>query len=358
MSSEDYEPILEITRGGIVESIQFGAAVIVDAHGKLIANHGNPNLVTFLRSSAKPFQALPFVERGGVENFGLTDRELAIICASHSGTDEHLQVINGLQKKIGIQESDLKCGTHPISDEPTRDAMIRNNEQPRQNRHNCSGKHTGMLAHAKMRQLPLAGYIDKEHEVQKTILEVFSEMCGMNAGDVVVGIDGCSVPTFAIPLRNAAFAVAQLCDPTGLSGKRADSCQAITAAMTANPDMVAGLGRFDTALMLAGKGMILSKAGAEGYQVIGLMPGALGGGSPALGIAFKISDGDQGGHIRPTFPGVSSDSRARPITAMAILKQLGAISGDQVEQLKGFDARPIRNWQKIEVGEFRPLIHI
>jgi L-asparaginase II len=358
MSRNDYEPILEITRGKIVESIHFGAMAVVDAEGKLVSGFGNTRLITYLRSSAKPFQALPFVERGGVEHFGLSPRELALICASHSGTDEHLRVVTEMQKKIGIQESDLQCGTHPVSDEPTLEEMIRHNEQPRPNRHNCSGKHTGMLAHARLRGLPLEGYIDAQHEVQKTILRVLAEMCEMEPDDVVVGIDGCSVPTFAVPLRNAAHALAKLCDPSALSSKRSDSCRKIAEAMTGNPDMVAGPGRFDTHLMLAGRGKILSKGGAEGYQAIGLLPGALGDGSPAMGIAFKISDGDLGGHVRPTFPGISSDSRARAIVAMSILKQLGALDAKQVEELKNFDARPIRNWRKVEVGEYRTTIHI
>lgn len=358
MTNSDYQPFLEITRGGITESIHFGAMAVVDARGKLIASHGNANLVTFLRSSAKPFQALPFVERDGVEHFGLTDRELALICSSHSGTNEHLKVLVGIQKKVGISESDLRCGSHPVSDEPTRDAMILRGEQPSPNRHNCSGKHSGMLAHARMRSLPLAGYIDPAHEIQKSILAAFADMCEMKQEDVIVGIDGCSVPTFGVPLFNAANALAKLCDPNLLDSKRADSCNKITAAMTGNADMVAGPGRFDTHLMAAGKGLILCKGGAEGYQAIGLMPGALGAGSPAMGIAFKISDGDLGGHVNPTFPGMRSDSRARAITALSILKQLGALNSEQLQELKSFDAQPIYNWQKIEVGEYHPLVKI
>lgn len=358
MSHEEYEPILEITRGRIVESIHFGAAVVVDVKGNIVADHGDPNLVTYLRSSAKPFQALPFVERGGVEKFALSPRELAMICASHSGTDEHLKVVTGMQQKIGIQETDLECGTHPVPDEPTREEMILKHEQPGPNRHNCSGKHTGMLAHAKMRDLPLHGYIDREHEVQKTILNTFAEMCEMKPQDVVVSIDGCSVPTFAVPLFNAAHALAKLCDPSELADDRATGCKKITSAMAGNPDMVAGWGRFDTHLMAVGHGKIICKGGAEGYQALGLLPGALGEGSPAMGIAFKISDGDLGGHVRPTFPGMGSDSRARAIVAMAILKQLGALDEEQVAELKSFDVRPVRNWRKIDIGEYRPLIKI
>jgi L-asparaginase II len=358
MSYPFYEPLIEVTRGKIVESIHFGAFAVVDSSGKLLAAHGDPDSYTFLRSSAKPFQALPFVERGGVEHFGLSESELALICASHSGTDEHLKVVTGLQAKIGIQEDQLLCGRHPISDEPTAEAMLLRGEQPSINRHNCSGKHSGMLAHAKLRNLGLIDYVQKNHPVQQTILKVFSEMCNLDAAKVEVGIDGCSVPTFAVPLKQAAFAIAQLCEPTRLEQNRAEACQKITQAMTRNPIMVAGPGRFDTDLMTEAKGMILSKAGAEGYQVIGLMPGALGAGSPGIGIALKISDGDLGGHVRPTFPGISTDSRARPIAVLSILKQLGAMTSSQVEKLAGYNARSICNWQNILVGEYRTVFHL
>jgi L-asparaginase II len=355
-SMNDFAPFLEVTRGRLVESIHFGALAVVDSTGKMAASCGNPETVTFLRSSAKPFQALPFVERGGVETFSLTEKELALICSSHSGTDEHLQVVRGIQAKIGIDENQLRCGTHPVSDEPTMEAMLLRGEEPSINRHNCSGKHTGMLAHAKLRGLPLENYIDLDHPVQQTILQTFAEMCGMETQQVEVGVDGCSVPTFAVPLRNAAWAMARLCDPSELPEPRAVACRKITHAMTTNARMVAGPGRFDTALMDAADGKILCKAGAEGYQIIGLMPGALGADSPAMGIAFKVSDGDLGGHVRPIFPGISTDSRVRPIIALAILKHLGALSSEQLRLLAEFDARPIYNWQQIEIGEYRSAV--
>jgi L-asparaginase II len=163
------------------------------------------------------------------------------------------------------------------------------------------------------------------------------------------------VPTFAVPLRQAALGIAKLCQPDQLTEPRAEACRKITAAMTANPDMVGGPGRFDTELMLVGGGKLLSKAGAEGYQVIGLLPGELGAGSPGIGIALKISDGDLGGHIRSTFPGMSNDSRARPIVMLSILKQLGALNAAQQEAMSSYSARPITNWKKIPVGEYRTV---
>jgi len=359
MSQAGYVPLVEVTRGPIVESIHFGALAVVDSSGRLVASAGDPHLNSYLRSSAKPFQALPFVERGGVEHFGITDRELALMCASHSGTDEHIAVLTGLQKKVGVNESNLLCGTHPISDHTMAEALHDRGEHPTPNRHNCSGKHTGMLAHAVLRNYPIDNYIDLGHPVQHTIIETFAPMCGLEVNDVIVGIDGCSVPTFAIPLYNAAFGMARLCDPVSLPEKRAESCRNIAKAMMANPDMVAGPARFDTDLMTAAKGTILSKAGAEGYQIIGVMPGVMGPDSPGLGIAVKISDGDLYSNIRPTFPpGMGNDSRARALVVLAVLQQLGVLSPELRTALTRFNERPIRNWRGLEVGELRAKVKL
>jgi L-asparaginase II len=260
-----YQPIFEVTRGRIVESVHFGALAVVDSGGHLLAWLGDPQGITFLRSSAKPFQALPFIERGGDQAFHLTSRELALICGSHDGTDEHVEVVKGIQAKVGVQESDLLCGAHPLSHLPTVAAMQARGEVPTPNRHNCSGKHTGMLAAARMRGLPIAEYINPEHPVQKSILETLGEMCSLPVEQIEVGMDGCSVPNYALPLYNSALGFARLCDPRGLQVERATSCRRITQSMMANPFMVAGQDRFDTRLMEVCSGRIVAKGGAEGY---------------------------------------------------------------------------------------------
>jgi L-asparaginase II len=342
MTTPNHRPVVEVTRGPVVESIHYGSIAVVDKQGRLVASYGDPNAVCNMRSSSKPFQALPLIEMGGDEHFDLSAREVAILCASHSGTDEHVRVVSGIQRKIGVKESDLMCGTHPLSHQPTIDAMRARGEELTPNRHNCSGKHTGMLAHARMRNLPIEDYLNPEHPVQVRIIQTFAEMCSMQPEEVLIGIDGCSAPTFAVPLRSAALAYARLCDPAGLETVRADSLHRIAAAMMANGDMVAGPDRWDTRIMELADGMIVSKGGAEGYQGIGLMPGALGPGSPALGITLKISDGDNGG-------------RAVGTTTLEVLRQLGALSGDIYEQLKShYGIRPVYNWRKIEVGEICP----
>ncbi|GAP12566.1 asparaginase [Longilinea arvoryzae] len=346
MTYPNYQPLVEVTRGPIVESIHCGAIAVVDVHGHVVASVGDPEIITYPRSTTKPVQALPFVELGGPQHFGLTERELAILCASHSGTDEHFRVVSGIQAKIGVTESDLLCGVHDPQDEATVEAMRQRHELPTSNRHNCSGKHTGMLAQAVLRGLSKKEYIDPNHPVQQLIIKTFSEMTEIPREDILIGIDGCSAPVFALPLRNMAMAFARLAGPSELSPERAAACRQITHAMMSNPDMVAGPGRFDTIAMGLLEGRMFAKGGAEGYQGIGLLPDALGPGSPALGITFKIADGDQGG-------------RARPVVAIEILRQLGLLSQAQIdEHLAALAARPNTNWRKFIVGEIRPSFEL
>ncbi len=345
MNSSQYQPIVEVRRGPVVESLHFGALAVVDAGGRLLASYGDPHTVTFLRSAAKPYQALPFLEAGGAEYYGLTDREVALLCASHSGTDDHVETVRGIQAKTGVQESDLMCGTHPPYHQPTLHRLIRAGEDPTPNRHNCSGKHTGMVASALMQHLPKADYINLSHPIQRSILGAFAQMCALEEQQVVLGIDGCSAPNFATPLYNAALAFARLADPSGLPDRRAEALQRVWRAMTTNPDMVGGPGRFDTLLMQQFGGSLLTKAGAEGYQAVALRAGALGPGSPALGIALKISDGD-------------AASRAKVTAVMETLRQLGALSEAQAVSLNEFEARPVYNWRHLEVGEIRPAFQL
>jgi L-asparaginase II len=346
MKISKYAPIFQTTRGDIVESVHYGAFAIVDAFGNLIAWYGEPNAITFLRSSAKPLQAIPFVESGGVDHFSLSSTELALICASHSGTDEHVKTLASIQQKSRLSESDLLCGVHPPFDKPTVEAMRLREEEPSPNRHNCSGKHTGMLASAVMNGWTTGDYIDQNHPVQKRILKCFADMSNLSLDDISIGIDGCSVPNFAVPLYNAALAYARLCEPSTLDTARANACQTITKAMTSNPEMVSGPDRFDTCLMQVGRGRIVSKGGAEGYQSIGIMPGALSDTSPALGIAIKISDGDQ-------------RNRVRPPVSVEILLRLGALNDSDLASLEKFKPiSPIQNWRKLVVGYSQPCFEL
>ena len=345
-----FEALFELSRGRIVESVHFGAIAIVDAQANLLYSYGDPHMVAFLRSSAKPFQALPFVERGGIETFGLTPRELALACASHEGSDEHMHVAESIQQKAGIQETNLQCGVHMPGDSAAYKALIARGERPTPNRNNCSGKHSAMLACAKMQGLPLDTYLQNDHPIQRDILAGFSEICGIPADKVELGVDGCSAPNFAVPLVNAALGFARLTDPRGLSSTRAEACKKITSAMTTHPEMISGRGEFDCRLMQTGKGKIVCKRGAEGFQAIGLLPGVIS--EHGVGIAFKVSDGDllfRTINIEPL-------NRVRPAVTLEILHQIGALDESQLKELSVFGpSLPIKNHRGIVTGESRPV---
>lgn len=349
------QPLFETTRGRIVESIHYGSIAVVDSNGTLISSYGDPQTVAFLRSSAKPFQALPFVERGGVEHFGFTQRELSISCASHNGSLLHVQTAAAMQKKIGIEEWHLQCGTHMPDDVDEFRSMIVHNRQPTANYNNCSGKHTAMLAHATMRGLPLENYLAIEHPIQQDILNTFAAMCGLPVAEVELGTDGCSAPNFAVPLYHAALGMARFCDPRELSEARAAACRKITNAMTAFPEMVSGYGEFDEQLMKVGAGKIVTKRGAEGYQIVGILPGVLAPDAPGLGIAFKVSDGD----ASRMADDLSTSNRVRPAVVIEILRQLGALSSEQLQALAKFGpVKSIRNHQGLLTGQSRPVFKL
>src|SRR5690606_30715990 len=197
----------------------------------------------------KPFQALPLVENGGMEAFGLTDEELAIISASHAGTNEHVRVLKSIHQKVGLQLSDLQCGVHwPIDKETTFQIRLLG-ETPDSYRHNCSGKHSGMLTQAKLLEQSLDDYLTPVHLVQQNIRRAVSSMCGIHRDDMIFGVDGCSAPVYAMPLSSFAWAIARLVDPVNLDEERQIACQRITSAMIAYPEMVAGPGQLDSVLM-------------------------------------------------------------------------------------------------------------
>ncbi len=340
-----YLPVVEVLRKERVESIHSGAIAIADAHGQLYAWHGDPQTVTFLRSTAKPFQALPLVESGAADRFRIGDRALALICASHSGTAEHVRAVEELQARVGVGEADLQCGVHAPLDVESARLLRAAGAQPRPNHNNCSGKHTGMLALARHLGEPLEEYLAIDHPVQQRILAALAEMCDFEARRIGVATDGCSAPTFALPLASVAAGYARLADPGALSPSRASACRRIFAAMTGHPDTVGGPGRFDTALMQVTQGRILSKGGAEGYHGLAIAPGVVGAGSPALGIALKIADGDSG-------------QRAVGRVVVEVLRQLGVITESQRASLEGRWPSSVTNWRGTRVGEIRPCFRL
>ena len=346
MFAGGYRPVYALTRGGYPESVHFGAIAVVNVNGELVASYGDVQIAAFLRSAAKPFQALPFVLAGGVEHYGLSSAELALMCASHSGTDEHVQMLEQLMGKCGVTETQLLCGTHPPYHAATAERLRRADAPFTPARHNCSGKHAGMLAYAVMRGWDSSSYIDPTHPLQQEILAIFAELAGLAADTLAVGIDGCSAPNWAAPLYNTALAYARLVDPSELPEAQVAACTQIAAAMLANPGMVAGPQRFDSDLMTAAGGRVLAKGGAEGFQAIGLPPGALGADSPGLGIALKIADGD-------------ARAWASHGVALDVLWQLGALDAGELDALAAYGPeRPVHNWRGLEVGRAQPVFSL
>jgi L-asparaginase II len=233
--------------------------------------------------------------------------------------------------------------------------LIKNDEAPTPNRNNCSGKHTAMLAHAKMRNLPLDTYLDSDHLIQQDILTTFAEMCLLPSNQIHLGIDGCSAPNFAVPLYNSALAFAKLVDPGQLPETRSEACAKITSAMTSHPEMVSGPTEFDCRLMQVGAGKIVCKRGAEGFQAIGLLPGTISADSPGIGITFKVMEGDLGQRK----PDLSAYTRVRPAVTLEILKQLGALNEAQLDELSEFGpVKPVTNHRDLVVGESRPIFSL
>jgi len=347
------QPLFELIRGSVVEATHFGSIAVVDSSGKLLYSHGDPHTVAFLRSSAKPFQVLPFVENGGVEHYGYTQRELALSCASHETAQMHLDAVQALQKKIGVEERYLQCGPHLPGDAKKLREVIKNDIVPTANFNNCSGKHTSMLAFAKLRGLALDNYLDFDHPIQIDIRTTLAAMCQMDVTQIELGIDGCSAPNFAMPLYNAALGMARMCDPRDLSEARATACKKITAAMAAHSEMISNWGEFDTELMKLCVGRVVTKRGAEGFQIAGIVPGVIG--ERGVGIAFKVTDGDKSSMDDD----LETHTRVRPAVVLEILRQIGVLNTAQMKALAKFGPeKTLKNYAGLETGRSHPAFKL
>ncbi len=270
---------VESTRGGMVESVHRVSLAVVDASGRLLAETGDPALVTFWRSAAKPFQAMPLLLDGAAARFGFDQRELALACASHSSEPIHLEVVDGMLKKVGLTEKALACGTHPPLSPVIAELVLRHSMGMTPRWSNCSGKHTGMLALALTHGWPTAGYQDAAHPVQGRILQEVERWTDLSASQMRFGVDGCTVVCYGLPLRAMALAYARF----GASTEPA--AVTLRTAMAAHPELVAGLGRLCTDVGQATRGAVIAKVGADGIYCATL-PAA------GIGIALKVEDGD------------------------------------------------------------------
>jgi len=337
-------PLVEVRRGAIVESRHRGHIAVVDGDGQLVASLGSPDTVTYMRSSAKPHQAIPLVSSGAAARYGFTDRELAVACGSHSGEAVHAETVAGMLGKIGLPSDALKCGIHEPFDRRTAERLRASGEPPDILQNNCSGKHTGMLALALHLGAPTETYDRPDNPVQQAILRAVSGFSGLPAEEVAAGIDGCGVPVYGLPVRSMALMYARLVAPADdfEEAWRAASAR-LVAAITAHPEMVGGtVERFDTELMHAAQGRLVSKVGAEGVYTAAVLPCAEW--PRGLGVAFKIEDGE--------------DRRARPTVAVETLRQLGVLRAGALEAVRPYSSFPIRNHRGDLVGETRPAFNL
>ena len=323
---------------------------VVDPAGRLVTSVGDARTLTFIRSSAKPFQLAPFVASGRFDayDFPAPTEALAIMAASHAGEDRHARTVQGLLRAGGLTRDVLACGTHAPYDKETAQRLIRDGEPPSTLRHNCSGKHAGMALHAKAAGWPVESYWQPDHPIQQLALDTLATVTGLPRDRIRTAADGCGVVTFGIPLERLARAFAVLADPSGLADdalRRA--LERIRDAMMAHPELVAGERRqLDTQLMRAAPRKLLAKGGAEGVQAVALRPGGHARGDAALGMAVKIEDGD-------------AARRARSTATIAALRQLGALDEATVaERLSELASPPVRDPRGDPSGEVRPTFSL
>ena len=334
-----YRPLVIIRRGGIVESVHHGAVVVVDDAGQVVGGHGDPEVVTFLRSAAKPVQVLPLLASGAAERFDLTTAEIAVMIGSHGGEPFHVDAVRSILRKIGLGEEALLCGAHPPYHKPSARALREAGRPPSPIHNNCSGKHAGMLALAVHLAAPAGAYLDPEHPVQTRILEALSALAGRPGADIPQAVDGCSAPTFALPLRSAAVVYARLMSPDRLPGDLPAAARRSMGAMRARPEMVAGTDRLCTALMREAGGGLVAKIGAEGFYGLGFERDGRG-----YGIALKVADGE--------------GERARTSAAIETLRQMRLISDEQAATLFGRFVGEIRNHRGLAVAQVAPVFEL
>jgi L-asparaginase II len=323
------EVYVDVTRGGYVESVHRVAACAVDADGTVLEQAGDIDVPVFLRSAAKPFIAAAAVAAGVRERFDLDPREIAVMTASHSGEPFHVEAVASILKKIGMGEAALQCGTHPPYDEAAAEGLRESGLAPTALHNNCSGKHAGILALCLAIGADPATYLSVENPAQQRILELCARLSDDDASRWPVAVDGCGIPVYATGLRKAALSFSRFATLSGIDGADARALRIVREAMLAHPEYVAGTGQFDTELMLAGAGNIVSKAGAEGVHAAAAI-------SQGYGYVSKVIDGS---------------SRARAPSSIPALRRLAVLDERQARALARFARPPVYNRAGIKVGE-------
>ena len=336
------QPVLvEATRGGIVESFHRGALAIIDADGTVHTALGDIERPIFARSAVKVLQALPLVESGAADRLGLTDEELALACASHGGEERHVRTAAAMLAKAGVDVNALECGAHwPYHDAAVK-AMAAASAQPTALNNNCSGKHAGfvclgcMMADGRDVAGFLRGYVQPEHPVMREVTAALQDSTGFDLSTTACGTDGCSIPTYAIPLRHLAYAFARVATGVGLRDGHARAARRLRQAVARAPYMVAGTGRFDSRVMERLGQRVFCKVGAEGVYCAALPE--LG-----LGVALKMDDGNT--------------ARACEVVMAGVIEALLPLNDGDARFMRGFSEVSMKNWNGIEVGTLRAAV--
>jgi L-asparaginase II len=323
--------VVEVLRGTHVESCHAVSAAVLDANRGVVFAAGDIDAAVFPRSAVKGLQALPLIESGAADRFALTTEELALACASHSGQPVHVATATRMLAKARQTPECLECGTHWPSDEAASRALVAEHAYPSALHNNCSGKHSGFVCVACAMGSSPRGYVQPDHPAMQEVTAALSGMSGTRLDASNRAVDGCSIPTYAIPLRALALAFARFGSGQGLDPTRAAAARRLRAAVAANPMMVAGTGRFDTRVMTALGARAFVKTGAEGVHCAAL---------PELGLGFAVKCADGAG-------------RASQLVTATLLQRYVAVDGDAAGLLAEL-ARPVlRNWNGLEVGSLR-----
>ena len=334
--------LVDVLRGNAVESSHRGALAVVDADGAVRAALGNTARPIFARSAVKVLQALPLVESGAADRFGLDDEELAIACASHNGEEAHTQVVARMLAKAGLDAAALECGAHwPYLDSAVR-GLAAQGRQPSALNNNCSGKHAGFLClacalHDQAGGLNLRqyahGYGAPGHPVMREVSAALQAATGVDLAATTQGIDGCSIPTYGIPLRNLALAFARVGTGQGLREGHARAAKRLRQAAANAPFMLAGTGRFDTRVMQRLGERVFCKVGAEGVYCAALP-------QRGLGVAIKIDDGN--------------NARAAEVVMAAVIEAFVALDDGDAALMASLSRPQLKNWNGNVVGSLRP----
>jgi L-asparaginase II len=331
----DQPVLVRLWRGGRVESQHRGAWVLVDPSGAVLDGAGDAKAAVFARSAVKSLQALPLLESGAAERFDVGERELALALASHEAEAQHLEVVRGMLARAGLRPEELRCGPQPPGDAATRAELRRAGLEPAPLHNNCSGKHAGFLTLARHLGQDPATYLEPEGLVQRRVRRAVLELSGVPEESLETAVDGCSAPTFRLPLTGLATAFARVANPAGLGAERERACQRMQRAVAGHPELIAGRrGRLCTALARAGAGRLFPKIGAEGIYGLGLVGGA-------RALAVKIDDGGL---------------RALNALVVALVEHLGWLDASELSSLAAFRGQPLRNWAGLEVGTTEVLL--